>query len=141
MEPQFADNVVSITIPVSPRAISPLTQYASIVTAREASPLFDIVRRYDVRSMTGPQILMFASELVEEGITPTDALGVSWPITNRNLLVKIGRPETAPKIDNWYDVQRHLQSQRDVARRNGNIPRVGHFDRLIELAGELGDTA
>ena len=141
MQHQNADNVISISIPLSARAISPLTQYASVVTARDASPLFDVVQRYDVRAMTGPQALSFAAELVDEGIDITDALGVTWPIASRNLLEKIGRPEAAPKIDNWYDVQRHLRAQCEVARRSGNLVRAGHFDRLVRLAGELADAA
>jgi hypothetical protein len=141
MQNTAADNVISITIPMTARAISPLTQYASIVTARDASPWFDIVHRYDVRSMTGPQSVKFAAELTAEGVDISDALGVTWPIAIRNLLDKIGRPEAAPKIDNWHDVQRHLKSQRDVARRSGNLARVGCFDRLVQLAGDLSDSA
>jgi len=141
MENLANDNVISITIPISTRAISPMTQYASVVAQREVTPWFDITRRYDVRSMTGPQTLMFAIELIDEGVDAVDALGVIWPINNRNLLEKIGRAEYAPKIDNWYDVERHLKAQRDAARRNANFARVSHFDRLIELAAELGDAA
>jgi len=141
MEHHIADDVISITIPMSSRAVSPLTKYASVVATRDSSPWFDIAQRYDVRTMTGPQSLSFAAELVAEGVSATDALGVTWPITNRNLLEKIGRPEEAPKIDNWYDVERHLKAQRDVARRNANFARVGHYDRLITLAGDLGEAA
>jgi len=136
-----ADDVISITIPVSSRAISPMTQYASIVTARDNSPWFDIAHRYDVRTMTGPQALMFASDLIDHGVDATEALGITWPIANRNLFEKIGHNGTVPKIDNWYDVQRHLQTQRDVAFRGGNTFRVDHYNRLIDLAGELGDAA
>ncbi len=141
MENLANDNVISITIPMSTRAISPLTQYASIVTKREITPWFDITRRYDVRSMSGPQTLMFAAELIGQGVDAVDALGVIWPINNRNLLQKIGRPEAAPKIDNWHDVERHLTAQRDVARRSANFLRVALFDRLIELAADLGDAS
>jgi hypothetical protein len=135
--------VRTITIPVAPRATSTLAHYSAIIAeqVQQQTPWQEITNRYDVRQMDGPEVVRFAHDLVTAGIDQTEALAVTWPISSRNLMEKIGRAESAPKVDNWDDVLRHHITQRDIAKNRHNFGRVAYLDKLIRLARNFGENA
>jgi hypothetical protein len=131
----------TITIPVAPRTNASLAHYSSIISeqVQAHTPWQEITNRYDVPNMGGPEVVMFAHDLVSVGIDQNEALSVTWPISSRNLMEKIGRSESAPKIDNWDDVLRHHIKQRDIAKNRHNFSRVAWLDKLIRLARNFGE--
>ncbi len=133
------DRVISVHIPNGAGQPAHVANYAAVVGAapKDDANLRRIARRYDPSTMDGPETLMFATDLISVGIDATDALAVSWPISRRNLLEKVGRHEAAPKIEDWADVLRHHQSQRNLAKSRHNFVRAVHIDRLIRIAGDL----
>jgi len=133
------DRVISVNIPTSVRLPAQVANYAAVVGAapRANENLRRIALRYDPSTMDGPETLKFATDLISAGFDATDALAVSWPISRRNLLEKVGRHEAAPKVDDWADVLRHHQSQRNLAKSRQNFIRAVHIDRLIRIAGDL----
>ena len=133
------DRVISVSIPTSVRQPAQVANYAAVVGAapQNDSTLRRIAQRYNPSTMDGPETLLFATDLISAGFDATDALAVSWPISRRNLLEKGGRHEAAPKVDDWADVLRHHQTQRNLAKSRHNFVRAVHIDRLIRIAGDL----
>jgi hypothetical protein len=132
----------TIDIPVAPRTDAALAFYSAVISEQiqAQTPWQEITGRYDVPNMGGPEVVMFAHDLVSLGIDQNEALAVTWPISSRNLMEKIGRSESAPKIDTWDDVLRHHMNQRDIARNRHNYSRVAWLDKLIRLARNFGET-
>ena len=133
--------VQTISIPATITTTNSLAHYSAIISEQIQSHTLwrEITDRYDVPSMGGPEVVMFAHDLVMLGIDQNEALSVTWPISSRNLMEKIGRAESAPKIDNWDDVLRHHINQRDIAKNRHNYRRVAWLDKLIRLARNFGD--
>ena len=142
-EPVMQREVQTINIPMAPRTTSTLAHYSAIISeqVQAHTPWQEITNRYDVRHMGGPEVVMFAHDLVTAGVDQSEALAVTWPISSRNLMEKIGRAEAAPKIDNWEDVLRHHMHQRDIANNRHNFARVAYLDKLIRLARNFGGNA
>lgn len=144
---QDTDNVISVSIPLGARNNVNTAHFAAVVgvpanqEVEPSSAWRAIVGRYDVATIGGAEIVMFANDLTSVGVQAKDALAVSWPITRRNLLQKIGRPEAAPKIDDWADVLRHHRAQRNLARSRRNFVQAVHIERLIKLAADLSAAA
>ena len=133
--------VRTITIPASPRPATSLAHYTAVISdqIQARTPWQKITGQYDVNHMGGPEIIMFANDLMAAGVDQSEALAVTWPISSRNLMEKIGRSESAPKIDNWDDVLHHHMNQRNIAKNRHNFSRVAWLDKLIRLARNFGD--
>ena len=134
--PTIPGDVQTITIPNPPRPGGSLAHYTAIIADHIHSQTAwqKITSRYDVSQMNGPEVVRFAHDLVSVGVDLTDALAVTWPISSRNLMEKIGRTEKAPRIDSWDDVVHHHIAEREIAKNRHNFSRVAHLDRLIRLA-------
>ena len=97
----------------------------------------EVATRYDVKTMTGTDVIHFANDLIATGVDQTDAMAVTWPINCRNLLRKIGKEAAAPKLDSWDDVVRLHRARRDLADRRFLHGHSEQLERLISLAESL----
>jgi hypothetical protein len=131
--------VRTITIPASPRPATSLAHYTAVISdqIQARTPWQKITGQYDVNHMGGPEIIMFANDLMAAGVDQSEALAVTWPISSRNLLEKIGRPDSAPTVECWEDVLGYHITQREIARSRNNYSRVVWLDKLIRLARNL----
>lgn len=118
-------------------AAGPWERNGGRLDERRDGDLCDITARYDVRTMTGTDVVNFANELIATGVDQTDALAVTWPINCRNLMQKVGKDAAAPKIESWDDVVRLHRARRDLAERRAQHNHGEHLDRLIALAETL----
>ena len=106
-----------------------------------AYDLHRIATTYHPKSMTGPDAVRLAADLVAAGFEETDALAFTWPVTSRNILQKVGKAGRGPTIETWEDVGLVHAAQLDAARGKKDPLRIDQLARMVVLSQTMAEAA